>query len=194
MTPEDLAELRKIAPELRVLSQVGVLSPLREAELRVFPTATSLSRRRWDLNRPTHRRVDLLVAANVFMYSLDPKLWFRNVLSACRYFLMIDLVRGRRSLLSELGNYGDSVRYAVGVIRPRIPAIFDPGSLGERVLGLRTFAGGADEYDPEPIHLIALVRGDIASDALATDAKMAQIFADEDTTGQAVPDEQRVMF
>ena len=70
--------------------------------------------------RAGDRRFEMLVASDVFMYSPDPAKWFRHVLAACECFLMIDVVRRRRSEDSEFGPDGDCMRYAIGRDRPRV--------------------------------------------------------------------------
>jgi hypothetical protein len=173
MTSEDFDQLRQLGRHLGDLPSVGLLSPLRPRSVRrfwrrepigerlVFPDATTLPRSSWDLNEPSGRRFDLLVASNVFMYSPSPPRWFAHVLAACRYFLMLDLVRRRRGEDSEFGPDGDCMRYAVAEARPRVEQQFDLGLLGDRLLGYRTYYGGANAYDDDPLHVVALVRGDL---------------------------------
>jgi uncharacterized protein DUF2334 len=169
MTPEDFEQLREIAASLATsFERIGVLSPTVEGQL--FPGATHLSRRRWDLNEASNRRFDLLVAANVFMYSPAPERWLRHVLSACKYFLLLDVVRRRRGSDSEFGEDGDQMRYAVGEARPRADTYFDLASADDnRLLGYRTYAGGTNALDDDPLHFIALFRGDLADSVLRID-------------------------
>jgi hypothetical protein len=176
MTNEDYEQLQRLGRHLADLPNVGLLSPVRPRSIRrfwrrqpigerlVFPRATPISRRDWDLDEPTERRYDLLVASNVFMYSQDPARWFENVLEACGYFLMIDPVRRRRNEGSELGPDGDRMRFAVNGARPRVDRCFDLALLGDRLLGYRTYYGGANPYDDDPLHVAALVRGDLATE------------------------------
>jgi hypothetical protein len=120
VTPEDYEELRAISARLSDLRSTAVLSPLhgravsrlRGGELKLFPRATAISHRDWDLNEPGVRDFDLIVAANVFMYSGRPREWFDNVLARCAYFLLLDLVRRKRAPDQELGDDGDAMRYA----------------------------------------------------------------------------------
>lgn len=169
MTHQDFEQLQQLAPHLSAFRRVGVFSPLREGERKLFPKAVSLPRWRWDLNRPSRQRFDLLVACNVFMYSPDPALWFRNVLASCRYFLLLDLIRRQRDSHDEFGSDGDRMRYAVGDERPRVARHFDLTSLGDRVVGYRTFFGGANAQDNTPQHVVALIRGDLAEPILRID-------------------------
>jgi hypothetical protein len=175
MTNEDFDQLSRVGRHLSELPAIGLLSPVRKRSLRpwwrrpalgehfVFPDATRLFRRHWDLDEPSDRRFDLLVAANVFMHSPDPPRWFRHVLAACGYFLMIDAVRRKRSEESEFGPAGDCVRYAVGDARPRVAQHFDLERLGDRLLGHHTYFGGANAFDREPLQVIALIRGDLSA-------------------------------
>jgi len=169
MTKEDFEELQRLAPHLSEFRSTGVFSPIREGERKIFPKATSLPPRRWNLNKPHRQRFDLLVASNVFMYSPDPARWFRHVLASCKYFLLLDLVRRRRAQNSELGADKDSMRYAIGEARPRVERHFDLGNLGDRLLGHRTFYGGASAFDDDPLHVVALFRGDLADPILRVD-------------------------
>lgn len=169
MTHEDFIELERVARLLPHFDSVGVFSPLREREGRIFPGATALPRWRWDLNRPGRRYFDLLVAANVFMYAPDPARWFRHVLKSCRYFLLQDVIRRRRTADSEFGRDGDQMRYAVPGEQPRTERFFDLASFGDRLLGYRTYYGGANEVDEKPLHVIALFRGDRAEPTLRID-------------------------
>jgi hypothetical protein len=167
MTPEDYEQLRAISPFLDDLPRVGALSPrhgravsrVRDGEFKLFPKAKPISRRQWDLNEPGTREFDLLIAANVFMYSSRPWQWFENVLARCSYFLLIDLVRRKRAADDEFGPDGDCMRYAIGDERPRVADFFDLAVLGGQVLGWRTFYGGANEFDHSPMHFMALLRG-----------------------------------
>lgn len=176
VTNEDFDQLRQLGRHLGDLPSVGLLSPLRTRSARrfwrrepigerlVFPEATTLPRHSWDLNEPGGaRRFDVLVASHVFMYSPDPPRWFSHVLAACSYFLMLDLVRRRRGEHSEFGPDGDCMRYAVTEARPRVERQFDLGALDGRLLGYRTYYGGANAYDDDPLHVAALVRGDLAT-------------------------------
>jgi len=128
----------------------------------IFPNATALPRRRWDLNDPGSMQFDVLVASSVFMYSSDPALWFRHVLAACKYFLMVDLVRRQRSKDSEFGSDGDCTRYGVNDAQPRVEQFFDLECLGDKLLCYRTYYGGRTSTDERPMHIIALFRGDLA--------------------------------
>lgn len=183
MTREDFEQLRRVGRHLDALPRIGLLSPVRRRSRRrpwrrtvtteraIFPTATTLSRRKWDLDRPGTERFDLLVASSVFMYSADPRRWFGNVLEACTCFLMVDIVRRKRSTAGELGEDGDRMRYALGGELPRVSTFFDLDVLGERVLAARTYPGGANAFDSEPLHVIALIRGDVEpDDAAVTEA------------------------
>jgi hypothetical protein len=98
----------------------------------------------------------------VLKYSAEPARWLGNVLAACECFLLLDLVRRQRQEDSELGDDGDCMRYAIGGERPRVDQFFDVDELGDRVLGFRTYYGGANAYDDDPLHFIAILRGDRA--------------------------------
>lgn len=169
MTAEDFEQLQRVARQLPAFSKVGVFSPWREYEGTLFPKAKALPRWRWNLNEPMPwpRRFDLLVACNVFMYSPDPERWFRHVFAVCKYFLMIDPIRRRRSHASEITD--DAMRYSIGDERPRGEPSFDLESLGDRLLGYHTYFGGANLADDDPRHVIAIFRGDLADPMLRID-------------------------
>ncbi len=179
MTQEDFEQLRQAAEGLTRLGlisrtvadrkRIGVFSPIREGERRIFPGATGLPRRRWDLNQPGRRRFDLLVASNVFMYASDPERWFRHVFASCKYFLLLDLVGRRRGPDSEFGADGDCMRYRIGDACPRVEGFFDLNTFGDRLLGFRTFTGGANPFDEAPLHFMAVFRGDLADPLLRID-------------------------
>lgn len=169
MTNEDFHQLQRLARQMSDFPRIGVLSPIRGGERKIFPKATRLPRRRWDLNKPGGQRFDLLVASNVFMYSPDPARWFRHVLASCKYFLLLDLVRRRRSDSDEFGTDGDCMRYAIGDSRPRVERHFDLNCLGDRLMGYHTFYGGANAVDADPLHFIGLFRGDLADPILRFD-------------------------
>jgi hypothetical protein len=169
MTEEDFVVLKKIARHLPPAARIGVFSPIKEGERRIFRHFVDLPRRRWDLNHPGRDRFDVLVASNVFMYSEGPGRWFRNALSCCRYLVLIDLVRRRRSPNAELGTDGDCMRYRIGGSQPRVERQFDLGVLGDRLLAYKTYAGGANAFDPAPEHVAAIIRGDLAEPVLRVD-------------------------
>lgn len=166
MTEEDYEQLKRLAAALGGFKRIALLSPTLEHQL--FPGATSLSQRRWDLQDPGRQSFDLIVAANVFMYSSEPELWFRNVLSSCKYLLLLDVVRRRRGP-EEFGADGDRMRYSVGDAQPRVDRFFDLARLHDRVLGYRTFYGGANPLDDDPLHFVALIRGNRTDPILRID-------------------------
>ena len=174
MTDEDFAQLQAVGRHLRDLRRVGLLSPAPRrrrrplwrphprSEFKVFPNATALSRRRWNLDARGTDEFELIVASSVLMYSGEPARWLSNIFAVCEYFLMIDLVCRRRRADSELDDDGDSMRFAIGDARPRIELFFHLSALGDRLLAFRTCDGGANAHDDQPLHLIALFRGDLA--------------------------------
>ena len=169
MTREDFEQLQGLAHDFSIFPRIGAFSPIREGERKIFPKATALPRRRWDLNKPSSRRFDLLVASSVFMYAPDPARWFRHALGSCKYLLLLDLVRRRRGENGEFGTDGDCMRYAVGRERPRVEHHFNLHYLGDWLLAYRTFYGGANSFDDDPLHVVALLRGDLADPILRVD-------------------------
>lgn len=65
----------------------------------------------WNLNNGQTTKHDLIVACNVFHYSDNPRLWFSNVLSCTSLLWIQDIINRKRSIDSQLGSDGDSMRY-----------------------------------------------------------------------------------
>ena len=78
-----------------------------------FPNSsvTSLFKDDWDLNQTAPKTFDLVAAMNVFMYSDNPRLWFRNTLAACKLMWLQDLIVRKRDKSSEFGQDGDKARF-----------------------------------------------------------------------------------
>lgn len=169
MTREDVLQLKAAAAALPPFAKIGLFSPLREAESRIFPHAARLPRWRWNLNKPGRYTYDLLVACNVFMYAPAPARWMRHVLAQCGYFLLLDLVRRQRGPAGEFGQDGDQTRFTVGVHQARVAEAFDLATLGNRLLAWHVYPGGANTFDPDPLHVIALIRGDRSAPLLRID-------------------------
>jgi len=167
MTPQDLEQLTRIVLRLPPVGKIALLNPCRE-ERRLLRKATVLTRRNWDLNGRTDRAFDLIIACNVLMYANEPASWISNILASCRYYLLIEPIRRRRSARSELGEDGDSCRISVGDHKTDAPRSFNLDALGTRVLAVRTFDGGANEYGPA-FHLVALLQGDLTSPIIRVD-------------------------
>jgi hypothetical protein len=169
VTKEDFAVLEYIARCLPADARIGVFSPIADGEKKIFRKLVSLPRRRWDLNHPGRDRFDVLVASNVFMYSTDPARWFRNALSCCRYLVLLDLVRRRRSPDAEYGTDGDCMRFRIDPAVPRVEPYFDLATLGDRLVAHKVYYGGANAFDIEPAHVVAVIRGDLAEPILRID-------------------------
>jgi len=103
------------------------------------------------------------------MYSPDPDRWFRNVLASCKYFIMLDPIRRRRDENSEFGSDHDCIRYGVQEERPRGDEFFDLHTPGNRLLTYKTFYGGSNPTDDKPIHVLALIKGDLVDPVLQID-------------------------
>jgi hypothetical protein len=61
------------------------------------------------------------------------------------------------------------MRYAIGGERPRLDAYFDVSRLGDRLLAYRLYHGGANAFDPDPLHFIAVFKGDFAEPIIRVD-------------------------
>lgn len=131
----------------------------------LFPGATvlNLSRESWDLNEPAPEQYDLVVACNVFMYSPNPELWFRNVLSSCKHFWLLDNIRALRMQDSELGDDGDSARfYFTSGEQPRIREAFCLDRYMDRVLGFFEYVFPMERRPGDPNAAFILhLRGDL---------------------------------
>lgn len=160
MTPEVVELLRSLSANIEPFPRVALLSPGPQ-ERKLFPKATVLRRDDWDLNQKRRDlRFDLIIACHVFHYSSEPSRWFENVGASCRALLITDLIRRKRSAEGELGQDGDSIRYAVDEHRPSVPRFFELNSLGERLLARHVYPGATNEYGPA-LHFLALIRGEL---------------------------------
>lgn len=159
MTPEDKAALTAVVTRLPRWSRVALLSPSPE-ERALFPGATLLSRKEWDLGRRTSQHFDLVVACNVLMYASEPEAWLANVLASTAYFLFINPVRRQRAPGGELGADGDASRTSFAGEACRVDRVHALESAGDGLLFAKLFPGGRNEHG-ESLHVIALVRGDL---------------------------------
>lgn len=66
---------------------------------KIFPNANIwvCTIKNWNLNNQNKRHYDLICAMNVFHYAKQPTIWFENVLNACRYFWIQDIINRWRS-------------------------------------------------------------------------------------------------
>lgn len=117
------------------------------AKTRVFIA----TRRTWDLNHPfpAKGKMDPVIASNVFHYSKDPAVWFRNVLNMTDCFILQDLVSRRRSAASDgLCEDGDSMRYCYRAkqVESDFAAAYDLSALQDSILFFEEFEGGRNEH------------------------------------------------
>jgi hypothetical protein len=131
LVPEDLEQILRYFSiwKDQSIQEIALLSPCEEQYQlikKLFPKAhiNVYTIRNWNLDYPNKRHYDLICAMNVFHYSKTPPLWFENVLNACRYFWLQDLVNRYRSdkRPCQLGDDGDSMRYCFS---PNIHSTFD---------------------------------------------------------------------
>lgn len=151
----DVGKICLLSPDKKQVQLVQLL----------FPAAaiTTIGQDEWNLDSPVCRgdvNYDLIFAANVFMYSRNPRLWFENVLARCRYFWIQDLVRGQRMTDRELGSDGDSCRYSRkshGItVHEGVPS-FDLSCFDDRILEYETYVCGSTG---KSLHFVASIRGD----------------------------------
>lgn len=177
MRPEDLEQYRQHFPHWAALTHdvrsICLLSgdgPQEQVLREVLPAAHvgNVTRDLWDLNESLNRAsgFDLIVGMNVFMYSPDPDLWFRNVFAGCRYLWLQDPVCGKRGPV-ELGNHdtgdGDSARYGYDtLLRPRIEAgAYDLSKYQERLVRMCAYRINAGDHVPYGLSMMAFLRGDL---------------------------------
>lgn len=82
---------------------------------------------------------------------------------------MLDPIRRRRNESSEFGSDNDCMRYGVQEERPRSDEFFDLQTPGDRLLSYKTFFGGSNPTDDKPIHVAALIKGDLADPVVQID-------------------------
>jgi len=138
MTKEDLIAIRTFFPEwfaslkpktAVILSPTGEIGTVRESMPLIDLEISTI--KDWDLNYPSNKSWDLCIAINVFHYSKDPSLWFKNIFQSCDTIWMIDIIDRDRGI-NQLGSDGDAMRYQFSPhIVSLFPNAFDIGSAGE---------------------------------------------------------------
>ena len=173
MTAHDYTAYAKHFPdwksEIGIIEKIAVLSGYdKQISLMrsLYPdiSVDDLSMRSWDLNTLPPRSYDLVVAMNVFHYSTNPKLWFSNVLSSCKWFWMQDLINRYRDGLGQLGDDGDILRFKcppLGMLSFFTNA-FDISYLVDRIKKVVVYDGGGstDPFRPST-HFLACIKGDL---------------------------------
>lgn len=134
----------------------------------VFPAASvrNVTRAEWDLSLPGSHSYDLIAAMNVWMYSPDPDLWFRNVLARCRHLWIQDLTCGQRSGRGEVADGpdgdGDCMRYSVSpLLRARYEHAYDLAAHQERLVRLVAYRLDVPAHLPYGLSFMAYLRGDL---------------------------------
>lgn len=133
MTKEDICAVKKFYPswieELKPKSAV-FLSPTDEyetvKEIVSYLNIDIKTIEDWDLNKSIEKKWDLCIVHNVFHYSKNPKIWFKNVFNSCDTIWIIDHIDRDRGPI-QLGDDGDSMRFE---LLPDVPSNFlDPYNL-----------------------------------------------------------------
>lgn len=89
MTKEAAPLLARIATQLAAFRRVALLSPSDE-ERAMFPKATVITGRDWDLDAPRpDLRFDLIIACRIGQYSRDSANRLGHVLASCRVLLVL---------------------------------------------------------------------------------------------------------
>ena len=153
--------------QLDYLEYVCMLSPNRQQYdfvKRLFPKAKLhwSTVNDWDLNKSNDAKYDLIIACNVFHYSPNPDLWFKNVLDSCRYFWIQDLIDRYRSSNGQLGTDGDSRRYSyMPDYKSEYPESFDLSLYDKNIISFKAYKCKAPLVNPNSncLHLICFMRG-----------------------------------
>ena len=90
--------------KFKSVKYICLISPSYEQYLvfrKFFPNSKIIcsSIKSWNLNKSITSRFDLIYAANVFMYSNDPILWFNNVFKSCKNFIIQDITTIKRKAI-----------------------------------------------------------------------------------------------
>lgn len=172
MRPEDLEQYRihfpywaQLVGDIRDICLLSGDGPQEQALWDVFPSArvSNVHRNTWDLNNPGQWDYDLIVGMNVFMYSPDPDLWFRNVFARCRYLWIQDPVCAKRGEV-ECGDGpngdGDSTRFSAGSVLQARANGYDLFKHQERLLRLVAYRLNVPAEVPYGLNMMAFLRGD----------------------------------
>lgn len=144
------------------VSIMGCSLDARQIEiLRLLKDPVNINRQDWDLNKPGTRTADIIVLCNVFHYSPDPALWFKNVLACCKELWITDIICRRRGGNSELGADGDAVRYSLGGVAIPEAKIFYLDDLEDKLQAFWTYDAGSFRAGHLCINFVAAIKGDL---------------------------------
>ena len=187
MVPEDYEQMRIYFPLWKKghsFTEICLLSPnkkqyqlLRE----LFPKSniSVCTVRDWNLNEKSKRKYDLVCAMNIFHYSKQPLLWFNNVLDACKYFWLQDLViryRSEKGPPFQLGNDGDSIRYCfLPEVKSTFEKAFDLSIFANRIVNFNTYSTESGLEKPN-LHFILNMKGNVTIDEVCESNKTRALF------------------
>lgn len=110
----------------------------------------------WNVMTAATRNYDVLFFANVFMYVNHPEEAFKNVLNACRYVLIQDIIyRDRSGKGLEYCNDGDCMRYTYKDEKARIAGAYDLSYLQP------LYFHAYDDEGVDARHFIMLLMGNV---------------------------------
>jgi hypothetical protein len=134
----------------------------------LFPVAKVLNWdiNQWDLNRPCPTSADIIVACNVFQYSPNPQVWFKNCFASCKYLWVQDLFSRPRgpdgTELSKNDPTDDRVRYGFGgVFSSNTDTMFDLAVYRDRLRAIGFYDAGSFKEGKALINFAACLRGDL---------------------------------
>ena len=189
MVPEDYEQMQKHFPLWKKdqnFHEICLLSPnLDEYKLIkvLFPKANIYicSIKNWNLKEESKKKYDLVCAMNVFHYSDNPDIWFKNVFQSCRYFWLQDLIircRSEKGLPFQLGKDGDAMRYCfLPEIRSTFENAFNLSVFKLRILNFYAYPVKGIVGN-ESLHFICNMKGDLGfGDVLPSNKFQASLFS-----------------
>lgn len=159
---EVINELKNSHPNIKKIGEFSGQDNRYGLTRHAYPEAqyVDIPEKSWNLLEPGKADYDLLLAANTWMYSTNPSLWFTNALARCKLLIIQDLIRAKRGP-EELGDDGDSMRYCMLPQHvARYPGAFDLNVFKDRMVSFRTYDGpsgsGKDCYK-----FVIVLKGDL---------------------------------
>ncbi len=143
---------------------------------KIFPNAniSVCTIKNWNLNNQSKRHYDLICAMNVFHYAKQPAIWFENVLNACRYFWIQDIInrwRSKPGCYSQFGYDGDSMRYSfLPEIHSDFEGAFDLSKYKEKIIDFHAYPTKCGPKS-ENMNFVCCMKGNCTSDNIEVSNK-----------------------